>query len=198
MSLLLLFGYFRPVLTNIKGRKKLSNPDNITNKQTNNNQLLLLSASFVFLLFHIIYPFKQERFILTVVPLLAVACIIGWEEFVAHSIWWQRHKRLLSGFWVWFWSVNTVLLVLFTFSYSKRTRVESFTYLSDKPVQGIAIELDETGTYFPPTFYLGKNSHKPIYLLYKGYDPAALLSNLSSKMQVASPLRAEANLSALY
>ena len=63
-----------------------------------------------------------------------------------------------------------MLLLLFIFSYSKKTRVESFTYLSHKQISGIVIEMDEDRVYFPPIFYLGENKHKPLYLLYKNYQ----------------------------
>ena len=148
MSLFWLFGYLR----------------------TWKEHLLLFLPVLLFLIFHSAYPNKQERFILTIIPLLVILCVIGWNNFVEKSEWWNRHKKFLKGQWIWFWSINTILLLVFIFSYSKRTRVESFTYLSHKQVTGIVIEMNEDGTYFPPIFYLGENRNKPLYLLYKNYE----------------------------
>ena len=133
--------------------------------------ILLFLPVLIFIAFHSIYPNKQERFILTILPLFIILGVIGWNEFVAKSEWWQNRKKLLKINWIWFWFFNSILLIIFTFSYSKKTRVESLTYLSDKQVSGIVFELNESNIYFAPTFYLGKNRHKPTFNLNKNYLP---------------------------
>jgi hypothetical protein len=138
---------------------------------------ILFVPVFLFLLFHAIYPNKQERFILTIMPLLIILGICGWNYVVEKSGWWMRHKKLLKGNWIWFWFINTLLLVLFVGSYSKRTRVESFTYLSDKQVSGIVIDIGTDGSYFPPLFYLGRNSGTSIEIINVETDEIANVGN---------------------
>ena len=133
--------------------------------------ILLFLPTLCYILFHSIYPNKQERFILTILPMVLILCIIGFKEWTDNSTWWKKHKKILKNNWIWFWSINTILLILFIFTYSKKTRVESFTYLSKKNITSIVIELNETDTYFAPVFYLGKNKDKNIYYMYSEYDP---------------------------
>ncbi|MCL2039393.1 MAG: glycosyltransferase family 39 protein [Bacteroidetes bacterium] len=136
--------------------------------------LILFLPVFFFLVFHSIFPNKQERFILTIIPLFIIVCVTGWNDFIEQSKWWNKHKKIMKYNWIWFWSINSLLLLLFIFSYSKRTRVESFYHLSNKYVTGIVIETNENKSYFPPTFYLGENRNKPIYLLYENYEVTEL------------------------
>lgn len=140
---------------------------------------ILFIPTLCFIIFHTIYPNKQERFILTIVPLFIILCITGWNEFVKKSKFWRNHQYLIKFNWIWFWIINIILLTIFTFTYSKKTRVEAFTYLSKQNVNAIVIEMNETDTYFAPIFYLGNNKNKPIYYLYKGYMPKELINNVS-------------------
>lgn len=136
LSVMLLFGYFR------LWRK----------------QFLLFFAVFVFLVFHSMFPNKQERFILPVLPMIIVLGLVGWESFVAGSAFWHKNKKLLTSMWVFFWMLNLALLFTVTPMYSKRARVESMTYLRQySGIKTIMIEdVNQRVMRFPPLYYMGQ------------------------------------------
>ncbi|MBQ6269491.1 MAG: glycosyltransferase family 39 protein [Bacteroidetes bacterium] len=146
---------------------------------------ILFIPVLLFILFHAIYPNKQERFMLTIIPLYTLLCIVGWDEITEQYKFWKKHNKLVKGSWIFFWIINILLLFIFTFTYGKKTRVESFTYLSQKDVRALVIEFNESGPYFAPKFYLGKNHYKPIYYLYKDYVPEDLINHISINFSVA-------------
>ncbi len=105
----------------------------------------------VFVLAHSLIANKQERFIIPVVPLLLVAVAVAWTDRTSQF---PRTTTWMNIAWLWFWIVNSSLLGLFTFSYSKRSRVESLTYLERLPgVERVAV-IAKPGV-FVPWFYLG-------------------------------------------
>ncbi len=109
----------------------------------------------LFILMHSLFPNKQERFILPIVPLLFVLGYTSCELWRVHSKWWQRHATLWRGAMIWTWTVNTLLLVPLCFSYSKRERVMAMTMLHNaKEVRGIIVE-DSYGKDTPmlPRYY---------------------------------------------
>jgi hypothetical protein len=119
--------------------------------------LLLWLAAFSFLFFHSAFPNKQERFILTVLPLIFILGYTAWEQFREGSAWWHRHQRVWNGVLAWTWALNMLLLIPLCFSYSKRERVEAMLMLREREVRGIIIE--DTAEHDPPMlplFYLGQ------------------------------------------
>lgn len=115
---------------------------------------LVFIPTLLFFVFHSYFPNKQERFIFTILPFMLMMGIAGWNEFYASSAFWQKHKKFVSGAWIFFWIVNTILLSVFIFSYSKKSRTEAVYYFHDKKVEGILLEHTETyRTYFLPLFY---------------------------------------------
>ena len=103
----------------------------------------------VFVLAHSLIANKQERFILPIVPMLLVAAAVAWVDRPLNVL---KTSAWTQGSWITFWVANSVLLVLFTFSYSKRSRVESLTFLSHQPaVQRVAVVGDNIQA---PSFYL--------------------------------------------
>jgi hypothetical protein len=117
--------------------------------------LLVILPVLVFFILHSSFPNKQERFIFPVIPLILVVCIIGWEEYVKGSDFWQRHRTALRSLWVWFWIINMLLLLPFTLYYSKKSRVESMYTLYGKHVNGIVLVGGRMGVTQPPLFYCG-------------------------------------------
>lgn len=87
---------------------------------------ILVLPSLAFLLFHIVYPNKQERFILPILPFVVIAGVIGWNSL---SIKW-KNANWHTWSWRVFWILNTVAMVTMCFTYSKKSRVESMNYLS--------------------------------------------------------------------
>lgn len=134
---------------------------------------------FCFLFFHSLFPNKQERFILTIVPLVLVLGFTAWEEFRTHSGWWRRHRGLWRGVLIWTWCLNTLLLVPLTFSYSKHERVEAMLLLRDRPLRGVIIE--DTAEQDPPMlplFYLGRWGITQQILTDPDADPRAFVQEV--------------------
>jgi len=124
----------------------------------------LFWPTLLFLFFHSYFPNKQERFILPVVPFFIILGIIGWNEYVVKSKFWQQKKSLLKISWGWFWGINLILLIILTFTYSKKNRVESLYYLSKKnDLKAVIWESDQKNVISPPKFYLNKKV--PIFTL---------------------------------
>jgi hypothetical protein len=134
---------------------------------------LMFWPMLVFFLLHSIFPNKQERFIMPVIPVIIMLAVMGWNDFAASSSFWKNHKKLYSGLWCWFWVFNSLLLILATFTYSKKSRVETLSYLyNTSDVKGIIVETKDATAPMMPMFYLG---HKkiPVY-------------NMTSRMTVDS------------
>ena len=111
----------------------------------------------IFFLFHSWVPNKQERFIIPMIPLLIMVGSIGWIEFCDKSAFWGKHEKLLIWSWGFFWTINTIVLIVFTFTYSKRSMAESMSYLSKYPdIRCLtAIDEDNNPEMFPK-FYLAQ------------------------------------------
>ena len=101
----------------------------------------------LFLLFHSIFPNKQERFILPIVPLLLIAGMAGLQGF--DQIRWQR------ALWRFSWAVNVVVLLVLTPATFKRSRMEAMSRLhAYGDVENfLAVQVDSGA--LPPQFYWG-------------------------------------------
>jgi len=137
ISLFLIYGFFR----------------------TWRKHLVLFLPVILFLIFHIYFPNKQERFILPIIPFFVVLGVIGWQEFKERSKFWKRHSKLVMGCWIFFWTLNLIVLPVATTMYSKKARVESMTYLSKyENVEYLLLEdVNRWEILMPPTFYLGES-----------------------------------------
>lgn len=114
----------------------------------------------IFFVFHSLYPNKQERFILPVLPFLLIGGVIGWRRILKESNFTINWDVAFRYIWRWFWVVNTFLLVLSVFTYSKKTRVASMNYFYDKKEVGAIVAENQLGTVpFLPTFYAGRSIH---------------------------------------
>lgn len=92
--------------------------------------VLIFLPTMVFFVFHSYVPNKQERFILPVLSFIIILGIIGWNDFVKNSSFWEKRKKLIYGFWVFFWVLNLLLLPVVSATYSKKAKVEAMMYLS--------------------------------------------------------------------
>jgi hypothetical protein len=111
----------------------------------------------LFLAVHSYFPNKQERFLLPMVPLYFVLAYISWEQWRISSAWWRERRRLWNGVLTFTWVLNSIVLVVLCFSYSKRSRVEAMYMLRDVPMRGLIVEDTYEGDPpLPPLFYLGK------------------------------------------
>ncbi len=122
-------------------------------------QPILFWSMMAFFLFHSFFPNKQERFIIPMLPLVVILGIIGWEMLVVQYNLWKNHPRLLIGMWKTAIVINILALLLTTFTYTKKTRVATLSYLSEKTdIQGIVLESDKSSLHLPPLFYLNKKN----------------------------------------
>ncbi|MGA2824052.1 MAG: glycosyltransferase family 39 protein [Bacteroidales bacterium] len=149
--------------------------------------IIIFLPMLLFFIFHSYFPNKQERFILPMIPLLIVIGSIGWHEFVSKSEFWKKHHGLMKSSWIFFWVVNTIFLLVFTFTYSKRARVESMRYLSRYPNICELLVLDaENSPELQPKFYLGQWPYIASEIS-GDHSPDTLLSNLSHKRAEDQP-----------
>ncbi|MCF6341650.1 MAG: glycosyltransferase family 39 protein [Bacteroidales bacterium] len=120
--------------------------------------LLLFIPVLLFLLFHSYYPNKQERFVVTIIPFLLIAGVIGWQRIVLQHETNNIFIRLNKVSWVFFWTLNLILLLPVSMIYSKKARVESMVYLSqyDELKYFLIEDVNKNVLRFPPMFYLKK------------------------------------------
>ena len=131
--------------------------------------LSILSLLF-FIFLHSAFANKQERFILPAIPFILIFGAIGWQEFRQTSRFKKWKAILFKYLWGWFWLVNSLLLSLSIFYYSKETLVETFSYLHYKQdIQAIAVENNQKETPHLPLYYLNQN--KPVYVLEPNTNP---------------------------
>lgn len=118
---------------------------------------ILFWPTFLFLIFHSYFPNKQERFILPLLPFIIILGIVGWNRYLRESDFWANKKKWLRVSWIFFGIVNGILLLILTFTYPKKTRIEPLVYLSHKnDVTGIIIEYNKKNMPWFPRFYLAK------------------------------------------
>jgi hypothetical protein len=117
---------------------------------------LVFWPTVAFFLIHSAFPNKQERFILPIVAFLAIGGLIGLNQVTRglrpDSVW----GKLVRVLWGWFLVVNAVLLGISLFTYSKKTRVASMSYLHRKnDVTALVVENHRSSSPRMPLFYLG-------------------------------------------
>ncbi|MCB0793148.1 MAG: glycosyltransferase family 39 protein [Flavobacteriales bacterium] len=112
----------------------------------------------LFLAVHSYFPNKQERFLLPIVPLAFVLGYCAWEEWRMQSTFWRNRPQLWKGCMVFVHTLNVLLLLVLTFSYSKRSRVEAMWALRQEgPVSGMIVEDSVEGDPpMMPLYYLGQ------------------------------------------
>ena len=119
---------------------------------------LLFWPALVYLSFHTYFPNKQERFVLTILPLIIIAGTVGMFQLYdryRHRIN-QKTFRYAKNFVI---GLNLLLLPILSLSYSKRHRVETMYYLYTHHVRGdfwIEDSNKENNWQQPPRFYYGK------------------------------------------
>jgi hypothetical protein len=133
LSIMLFIGFFRA------GRK----------------YLIVFLPTFLYLLFHSIFPNKQERFIFSIIPFFIIAGFIGWDVIVAET-WLNNKTRLLKTLMIIFWIGNLCILPFATVTYTKKARIEAMKYLSKYDnIDHLMVET--TATYkstMMPQYYL--------------------------------------------
>ncbi len=121
------------------------------------NKALIVFPVIVFFVFHSIFPNKQERFILPIIPFVFA---FGFAEFLSATNY-SSLKNLKNSFakisLIIFWAINIPLLLIFSTNYGKKTRCESLYFLSKQnDVRGVFQIVGKLGSFKPPEFYLNK------------------------------------------
>jgi hypothetical protein len=107
-----------------------------------------------FVIFHSFYPSKQERFILPVLPFFIILGVLGYQLIKQTDFW----LKFWNGSWKAFWILNIPLLIFASFTYSKKSRVESMYFFYSINTEKARILHEATGESDPsllPKFYSG-------------------------------------------
>ncbi|HTX87460.1 MAG TPA: glycosyltransferase family 39 protein [Bacteroidales bacterium] len=119
--------------------------------------LLIFLPVALFFILHSAFPNKQERFILPILPFIIILGAAGWQEFASRSGFWQKRPGLLRACWIFFWVINLLFLPAVSTVYSKRSRVETMSYLSRYPdIKAILVDDANESPEMFPRFYLGQ------------------------------------------
>jgi len=115
---------------------------------------LLGAATVAFLVSHSLIANKQERFLLPILPVLFMLIVAGLPWLAA----WMHGER--SGWyramWGYFWAVNTGLLLVLTFSFSKQDRVAPLLYVYRHHDATGVLVAQYNQTFHVPDYYLGR------------------------------------------
>jgi hypothetical protein len=120
-----------------------------------NRFAILFVPTFAFLLFHTIFPNRQERFILTILPFFVILGILGYQlvkDNVLKDRLWKISIRI-------FWVINIPFLLFACTMYSKRSRVEAMyaLYAKKDKIDLILLEASASGhVSMLPKFYSKK------------------------------------------
>ncbi|TNE53323.1 MAG: hypothetical protein EP338_12370 [Bacteroidetes bacterium] len=117
--------------------------------------LVLFLPTFIFLVFHSIFPNRQERFILTILPIVLILVFLGIRLLIQKKGW-QKFWKIS---WVSFWVLNVPLLLIVSVAPTKKTRIDSMYYLYGKVKGNEHILMESSGETAPnllPRFYAGK------------------------------------------
>ena len=118
---------------------------------------LISIPALLFLVFHMIFVNRQERFILPVIPFVILLGVIGWNRFIRQLRLRTIQRKVLQGCWIFFWMINLLLLAVATVNYSKRSRAETMCYLAKYAgIGGILVADEDDAPELFPRFYLGQ------------------------------------------
>jgi hypothetical protein len=125
---------------------------------------LLGLATLAFLVSHSLIANKQERFLLPILPVLFILIVVGLPWLAA-----RIGPPVYRGLWWYFWVVNTILLVIVTFSFSKKDRVEPLlTVYRRHDATGVLVA-QYNQTFSVPEYYLGK-PQPPLVVVERGQN----------------------------
>lgn len=141
--------------------------------------LFIFLPTVLFILFHTLYPNRQERFVLTVFPMVVILAVIGIESLKSSETW----RRVIRYSWIVFWVLNFPLLLFFTFTSSKISRVDAMYSLYQNGIENEQILIEASGkstVTMYPLFYgkawsatvtgLDENSENKSEIMSKSFD----------------------------
>lgn len=150
---------------------------------------LLFWPVFFYVAFHTYFPNKQERFIMTVLPLIIISGTVG--MFMIYERYKEKFNVKLFRFSkVFVISLNIILLFVLSTSYSKRHRVEAMSYLYNKHDNSETFFVEDSNKehdfLMPPLFYYGK--WFSVYGITKTQTPDSALTYYNALEQHKKPL----------
>ena len=119
------------------------------------NSMLLFLPTIFFLIFHTLYPNRQERFILSILPFFIILGVIGFEKLKERSFWtkiWNISFNI-------FWGLNILLVCFFSIMSSKYSRINAMYSLYPERNQSPSILMEgsgDAGISLMPKFYANK------------------------------------------
>lgn len=118
--------------------------------------MVFFLPTLIFITFHSIFPNKQERFIITILPFIIIGGVIGWQQIIKHIQNKPSLKIAYKASWIFFWIINFLLLIPVSTMYSKKARVEAMVYLSqyDDLKYFIIDDVNKSILRPPPIFYM--------------------------------------------
>jgi len=125
---------------------------------------LLGLATLAFLVSHSLIANKQERFLLPILPALFILIVVGLPWLAARIT-----RPVYRGMWWYFWTVNTALLVIVTFSFSKKDRVEPLLVVYRRHDATGVLVAQYNQTFSVPEYYLG-NPRPALAVVERGQD----------------------------
>lgn len=116
---------------------------------------IVIWPALVFLIFHSIFPNKQERFIFPILPFVTIAGVMVWEAWLSRSSFWNERQGLWRILVYITLFVNILGLSVLTFTYAKKSRVESMYYLYQQGDYANFNAVFIDSEQLPPLFYTG-------------------------------------------
>ena len=106
----------------------------------------LVLPSLTFILFHSLFPNKQERFILPAMPYIIIVGSLVWHQV-------ERSKTLTSGIILTSIIINFALLIPFTLSSKNTSQLKAMDYIRMKGDLDKFLYVQTDSKSFPPRFY---------------------------------------------
>jgi len=144
----------------------------------------IVIPSILFLVFHSIFPNKQERFILPLIPIIIIIGYIYFNKFRKNPFFIRFHNAI-SIFKLLFIIINTALLIIVSTSYTKKSRVETMKFFAKKSdLTGFFVDLSHNDVrIWQPLFYLEK-WHGQNYVFSKSEDESIKNKIINTKTPV--------------
>lgn len=112
----------------------------------------LFVPTFAFIIFHTLYPNRQERFILSVLPFFIILGVMGYQKLTDF----KGKERLWKISYSAFWFFNIPFLFFAVTMYSKKSRVEAMYHLYDNGMKDERVLLEGSASNrvsMMPKFY---------------------------------------------
>ena len=142
---------------------------------------LLFYPSVLFLIFHSLFPNKQERFILPIIPFVVIGGVIGWKNFVENSEFWKNRLSILKGFFKFSMVANFILLTFLTPASTRIGLMDSMIFLSgtDNTNWLVVENCNTTDDVLLPKFYL-RNWRMTYSILKSDYTAAQFKADIEA------------------